>query len=75
MQVRKRDYFSPISLLNLLRATGDGFKSYVSCFLLLGLPSRFCNFGCGLLFGLWSFLFSSLVPLPGVFPLFIYLGL
>jgi hypothetical protein len=23
--------------------------------------------------GLWSFLFSSLVPLPGVFPLFIYL--
>jgi hypothetical protein len=32
----------------------------------------FCAFGCGLLFGLWFFLFSSLVPLPSVFP-FIYL--
>ncbi len=31
---------------------------------------------CGLLFGLWFFLFSSLVPLPGAFSficLFIYL--
>ncbi len=31
----------------------------------------FCTFGCGLLFRLWSFCFSSLVPLPGVFLLFI----
>jgi hypothetical protein len=33
----------------------------------------FCTLGCGPLFGLWSFPFSSLVPLPGVFLLFIYL--
>jgi hypothetical protein len=34
----------------------------------------FCPFGCCLLFGLWSFpSFSSLVLLPGVFLLFIYL--
>ncbi len=32
----------------------------------------FCTFRCDILFGLWSFLFSF-VPLPGVFPLFIYL--
>jgi hypothetical protein len=32
----------------------------------------FCTFGCGLLFGLQSFLFFFLVPLPGVFS-FIYL--
>jgi hypothetical protein len=30
--------FSPISLHDLLRATGDGFRSEVLCFLLLGLP-------------------------------------
>ncbi len=30
--------FSPISLHNLLHATDDGLRSYVSCFLLLGLP-------------------------------------
>ncbi len=34
----------------------------------------FCAFKCALLFRLWSFLFSSLVPLLGVFPLFIYWG-
>jgi hypothetical protein len=34
----------------------------------------FCTFKCALLFGLWFFLFSSLVPVLGVFPLFIYLG-
>jgi len=33
----------------------------------------FCTLGYVLLFGLQSFLFSSLLPLPGVFPLFIYL--
>jgi hypothetical protein len=33
----------------------------------------FSTFGCGLLFGLRSFLFSSVVPLSGVFLLFIYL--
>jgi len=33
----------------------------------------FCTLGCGLLFGLLSFPFSSLVPLLDVFPLFIYL--
>jgi len=33
----------------------------------------FCTFRCGLLFGLQFFLFSSLVPLPSVFPLFINL--
>ncbi len=32
----------------------------------------FCTLGCGPLFGLWSFPFSSLVPLLGVFPLVIY---
>lgn len=31
-------------------------------------------FECGLLFGLRSYRFSSLVPLPSVFPLFIYLS-
>jgi hypothetical protein len=30
-------------------------------------------FGCGILLGLGFFLFPSLAPLPGVFPLFIYL--
>ncbi len=30
--------FLPISLHNLLRATDDGLRSYVWCFLLLGLP-------------------------------------
>jgi len=58
-----------------------------TCFVLLvmGLGPRFCDsplraphcgfcsLGCGLLFALQSFLFSSLVPLPGVFPLIIYL--
>jgi len=35
----------------------------------------FCTFKCALLFGLLILsLFSSLVPLIGVFPLFIYLG-
>jgi hypothetical protein len=29
--------------------------------------------GCGLLFGLWSFLFSSLVPLPGCFCLYLFI--
>lgn len=33
----------------------------------------FCSFECWLLFGLQSFVFSSLVSLPGVFPLFVYL--
>ncbi len=45
-------------------------------FLFLGLPivrSAFI-FECGLLFGLGSYRFSSLVPLPSVFPLFIYLS-
>jgi hypothetical protein len=65
--------FSPISLHDLLRATGDEFRSKVLCFLLLGLPHVvFCNLGCDVLFGIWSFLFSSLVPLLDVFPLFIY---
>jgi hypothetical protein len=33
----------------------------------------FCALGCDLLFGLWSFLLSSLVPLlMGVIYLFIY---
>jgi hypothetical protein len=65
--------FSPISLHDLLHASGDGFRSMVLCFLLLGAPQcAFCTLGCGLLFGHRSFLFSSLVPLLGVFP-FIYL--
>jgi hypothetical protein len=39
---------------------------------LKALNCAFCTFGCGLLFGLWSFLFFSfLVPLLDVFPLFI----
>jgi hypothetical protein len=66
--------FSPVFVHNLLRAIGDGIRSYVSCFLLLRLPvvcfalSRvvFC-----LDFSL-SFFFSSIVPLLGVFHLFIY---
>ncbi len=33
----------------------------------------FCTFRCDILFGLWSFILSSLIPLIGVFPLFIYL--
>ncbi len=33
----------------------------------------FCTFRYGLLFELWSFLFSFFVPLSGVFHLFIYL--
>ncbi len=33
----------------------------------------FCTFRCGLLFVRRYFLCSSFVPLPGVFPLFIYL--
>jgi hypothetical protein len=60
----------------------------MTCFVLLvmGLGPRFlmfsplraphvvfCNLGCDVLFGIWSFLFSSLVPLVDVFPLFIYL--
>jgi len=32
----------------------------------------FCTLGCGVLFGLGSFPFSFLVPLPGVFLLLIY---
>jgi hypothetical protein len=57
--------FSPISLHDLLCVAGDGFRSLISCFLLLGLPivCSICTLGCGLLFGLWSFLFSSLLPL------------
>jgi hypothetical protein len=39
------------------------------------LLSAFCAFKCGLLFELWSFLFSSLVPLLGAFPLYIYLSI
>jgi hypothetical protein len=44
----------------------------------LGFPLCICvyTFKCGLLFGLQSFLFSSFVPLLGVFPfIFIYLFL
>jgi hypothetical protein len=38
---------SPISLHHLLCATGDGFRSQVSCFVLLGLPHcLFCIFKC-----------------------------
>jgi hypothetical protein len=45
------------------------------CFLLLWLSIvRSALFRCDLLFGIQSFLFSSLVPLLGVFPLFIYLS-
>jgi len=33
----------------------------------------FCTFRCGLLFDFGPFLYSSLVPLRGVFQLFIYL--
>jgi hypothetical protein len=68
--------FWSISLHNLLHATilvtGLGFR-------LLDFSSQaphcvFCAFQCCLLFGLQSSLFvSCLVPLLGVFPLFIYL--
>jgi hypothetical protein len=64
--------FSSIALHNLLCATGDGFRSLVIC-PLRATPGASCTFRCGLLFGLRSFLFSSQVPLPGVFPYFIYL--
>jgi len=40
---------------------------------LMALCCAFCTLWCGLLFGLWSFLFSSLVALPGVFSFFLYL--
>jgi hypothetical protein len=66
--------FSAISLHDLLRATRDGFRSYVSCFLLLGLPIvRYALPGVVFGLDLGSFIFSSLVPLPGVFHSFIYL--
>jgi len=45
------------------------------CFLFLRLSIvHSALFRCDLLFGIQSFLFSSLVPLLGVFPLFIYLS-
>ncbi len=62
----------PISLHDLLRAIGDGFRSYVLVFSPLRAP-RSALSGVRLLFGLGSFLLSSLVPLLGVLPLFIYL--
>ncbi len=56
--------FSRISLQDLLPATGDGFRSEVLCFLLLG-PAIVGSalWGCDLLLGLHSFPFSSFVGL------------
>jgi hypothetical protein len=62
-----------ISLHNLFCATGDRFKSCVSWFLLLGLPIVSSAL-LSVVFAWISVLsFSSLVPLLGVFHLFIYL--
>lgn len=50
-----------------------GVHVFPTAFLILRAPHcAFCTLGCGFLFGLQSFLFSSLIPLPGVF-LCIYL--
>jgi hypothetical protein len=63
--------FLPISLHNLLHASGDPrFRVF---FPVRAPHCAFCILRCGLLFGLWSFPFSSFVPLPDVVPLFIYL--
>jgi hypothetical protein len=74
--------FLPLFLHNLLRATGDGFRCFVLLVMgflissLMALHCVFCTFKCALLsvvfcMDLRYFLFSSLVPLPGVLPLFI----
>ncbi len=57
---------------NLFRATGDGFRSWVSWFLLLRFPIV-CFVLLGVIFCLdfGPFFFSSLVPLLGVIYLFI----
>jgi hypothetical protein len=55
--------FSPISLHDLFRTTSDWFRSYVSCFFLLGLP--IVGFALlGVVFGLdlGPFLFLLLFP-------------
>ncbi len=66
--------FLPFSLHDLFCAYGDGFRSQVLGFLLLGLPIM-CFALSGVVFCLdFNPLFFSLVPLLGVFPLlFIYL--
>ncbi len=64
--------FLPISLHNLFDTTGDGFKPRFMFSPLRAPHGVICNFRCGHLFRLQSFIFSSLVPLPSVFPLFIY---
>jgi hypothetical protein len=60
-------------LHNLFCATGDGFKSWVLWFLLLGLPIASSTFSSVVFVCTWVLSFSSLVPLLGVFHLFIYL--
>jgi hypothetical protein len=66
--------FSPISSHDLLHAIGDGFRSKVLCFLLLGLPNvRSTLSGVVFCLDFSPFFLSSFVPLLGVFPLFIYL--
>jgi hypothetical protein len=66
--------FSPISLQDLLHASGDGFKSYVSCFLLLGLPIvRFALWDVVFCLDFGPFFFLLLFPLWVFFVyLFIY---
>ncbi len=68
--------FSPISLHNLFCATGDGFRTQVSCFLLLGLPVvHFYTLGCVIFcLDFSAFFFFSLFPCRVFFLyLFIYL--
>jgi hypothetical protein len=70
----KRNAVLPISLHNLLCATGDGFRSSVLCFLLLGLPIV-CSALSGVVFCLdfSPFFFLLLFHCHVFFPLFIYL--
>jgi hypothetical protein len=70
----KRNAVSPISLHNLLCATGDGFRSSVLCFLLLGLPIV-CSALSGVVFCLdfSPFFFLLLFHCQVFLPSFIYL--
>ncbi len=61
-----------ISLHDSLWAKGEWFRSQVTLFLLLGLPIvRFALSSVVFYLDFDHFIFSSLVALPSVFPLFI----
>ncbi len=59
-------HFSPISLHDLLCATGDGFRSLVFLFLFLGSPL------CILHFQGWSFVWTSILSLFNFFFLLLF---